>query len=353
METLKNKRKTLYRESVYVDGQRVRSPSFTRKADAVAWKSKLLAERDKAKIFGEELKLDKKEKVLFKDFLLEWLEKKVKVQRSASTYKNYERIARIHLIPVMGKVFIDQLGTKHADHLVKVLIDKGHNPKGVNLIIQTLKVAMYEAERQDVIIKNPFRHFKMLKLPKLPPRFWSYMEIKQFLQGNQFNPYYPLFVVALNTGMRRGELAGLCWDRVDFNRSMIEVSRIRDRYGLRNTTKSGTARHVPMNTTIKQALMKLYNERQNNFAFINKDGSPIDALHIYREFGKAQKLAKMENKIRFHDLRHCFASHFMMNGGNLYDLQKILGHTQFEMTQIYAHLSPDHLADKTEIISFG
>lgn len=120
----------------------------------------------------------------------------------------------------------------------------------------------------------------------------------------------------------------------------IEVSRIRDHYGLGNTT-------------IKQALMKLYNERQNNFAFINKDGSPIDALHIYREFGKTQKLAKMENKIRFHDLRHCFASHFMMNGGNLYDLQKILGHTQFEMTQIYAHLSPDHLADKTEIISFN
>ncbi|MBI2519304.1 MAG: hypothetical protein HYV97_02755 [Bdellovibrio sp.] len=55
--------------------------------------------------------------------------------------------------------------------------------------------------------------------------------------------------------MRKGELAGLCWDRLDFSRSMIEVSRIRGRYGLRNTTKSGVARHVPMNEMVKQTLM--------------------------------------------------------------------------------------------------
>ena len=66
-----------------------------------------------------------------------------------------------------------------------------------------------------------------------------------------------------------------------------------------------------------------------------------------------QKKAKITTKICFHDLRHCFASHFMMNGGNLYDLQKVLGHTKTEMTQIYAHLSPEHLSGVTRIINFG
>ncbi|MBI2519305.1 MAG: tyrosine-type recombinase/integrase [Bdellovibrio sp.] len=93
--------------------------------------------------------------------------------------------------------------------------------------------------------------------------------------------------------------------------------------------------------------------RKNNFVFLKADGQAINPLHIYHDFGKAQARAKMDKRIRFHDLRHTFASHFMMSGGNLYDLQKILGHTQFEMTQIYAHLSPDHLANKTQILSFG
>ena len=61
----------------------------------------------------------------------------------------------------------------------------------------------------------------------------------------------------------------------------------------------------------------------------------------------------MEQEIRFHDLRHCFASHVMMNGGNLYDLQKLLGHSKYEMTQIYAHLSPEHLAGTTQSLNFG
>jgi integrase len=56
---------------------------------------------------------------------------------------------------------------------------------------------------------------------------------------------------------------------------------------------------------------------------------------------------------RFHDLRHTFASHFMKNGGNIYDLQKILGHTSLEMTQRYAHLAPEHLVQASNVVSFG
>ena len=108
-----------------------------------------------------------------------------------------------------------------------------------------------------------------------------------------------------------------------------------------------------MNDIVKATLLKLHEDRMNNFVFINEDGSTISMLHLYRDFKRAQIKGQMDRAIRFHDLRHTFASHFMMNGGNLYDLQKILGHTKYEMTQIYAHLSPDHLAGTTQILSFG
>jgi len=353
VEILKNKGETTYRESVYIDGKRVRSPTFRRKTDAKAWKADFMSKIGHSKALGIDINLQKKEKILFEHFLVDWLKQKIKVQRSQSTFRNYERIVRLHLIPQMGKLALTEILPKHADELIRYLLNRGHNQKGANLILQTLKVALYEAERQDLIRTNPLKNFKMLKVPKLPPHYWTRMEVRQFILANIDNPLFPLFVVALNTGMRKGELAGLCWDRLDFSRSMIEVSRIRDRYGLRNTTKSGVARHVPMNEMVKQTLMKLYAVRKNNFVFAREDGQALNPLHIYRDFGKAQARAKMDKRIRFHDLRHTFASHFMMSGGNLYDLQKILGHTQFEMTQIYAHLSPDHLANKTQILSFG
>ena len=78
----------------------------------------------------------------------------------------------------------------------------------------------------------------------------------------------------------------------------------------------------------------------------------MDAHHLYRDFQRSQKRAGFSRLIRFHDLRHTFASHFMMNGGNIYDLQKILGHTTLEMTQLYAHMSPAHLAEAIQIVAF-
>lgn len=56
--------------------------------------------------------------------------------------------------------------------------------------------------------------------------------------------------------------------------------------------------------------------------------------------------------VTFHGLRHTFASNFMMSGGSIYDLQKMLGHSTIQMTEKYSHLSPDHLAGKTEILEF-
>ena len=80
---------------------------------------------------------------------------------------------------------------------------------------------------------------------------------------------------------------------------------------------------------------------------------PIGVQHMYRSFFRAQKRAGLERHFRFHDLRHTFASHFMMNGGNLYDLQKILGHSKIEMTLRYAHLAPDHLVEAINVVNFS
>ena len=352
MEIIKHQNGSItYRSEIFINGLRFKSPTFTRKTDAIQWKAKKLVERDEAKRLGYEYK--KKERFTFFDYSQTYLNEKIKVQRSKSTYDNHKRALDNHFYPVLGSLYLEQITSKHADKIIETLLTTKHNENGTNQVMQILRSILLDAEKNDFIHKSPLRNYPTLKKVQRPATFWSNLEINQFLQANVSNPLYHLFVIALNTGMRKGELAGLCWDKVDFQRSMIEVGRIRDRHGLRCTTKTGIVRHVPMNDVVKATLLKLFGKANSNFVFIRPNGDSIEAQHIYRDFIKAQKIAKIERLIRFHDLRHCFASHIMMNGGNLYDLQKVLGHTKIDMTQIYAHLSPEHLAGVTQIVAFG
>ena len=84
-----------------------------------------------------------------------------------------------------------------------------------------------------------------------------------------------------------------------------------------------------------------------------KKGEAFDVNHLGRHFKKFLKKAGLSQHFRFHDLRHTFTSHFMMNGGNIYDLQKMLGHSSLEMTQRYAHLAPEHLVAASNVVNFG
>jgi site-specific recombinase XerD len=95
------------------------------------------------------------------------------------------------------------------------------------------------------------------------------------------------------------------------------------------------------------------NQSSPKFVFADQDGNSLKVDHYSgREFRTALNRAGL-NRIRFHDLRHTYASNFMMNGGNLYDLQKILGHTKSDTTNIYAHLSPAHLSNAVKIVNFS
>ena len=363
VETIRSKNKISYRETVYIDGVRHRSPTFDKKTDAKNWKNELLSQREKAKILGDQFKVVEKQKFL--GFAENWVETKIKPQRSSSTYNRYSNVIKNHFSSRFKDFYLDELKPSHADELVKSLLEKGHVHKGVNDILQIFKSIFIEAKKKKAIRENPFEDYASLKEIQMPPSYWNANEINQFLLTALEHHLYPVFVTALNTGMRRGELGGLGWDMVDFGRNMIQVSRIRDRYGLRRTTKTGVARHIPMNPVVRTILLNLYHRRTDkticmdikgkpvHLVFGNAEGAIMNIHHLYRDFQRAQKRAKMSQIIRFHDLRHTFASHFMMNGGNIYDLQKVLGHTKTEMTQIYAHLAPEHLAGVTSVVNFG
>jgi len=130
-------------------------------------------------------------------------------------------------------------------------------------------------------------------------------------------------IVALNTGLRLGELLGLIWERVDLSRGVIRLE----------VTKSGRRREVPLNAESYDALVSL-NPKASGRVFRTKS--------VRKAYENAVINAKLDD-VNFHTLRHTFASWAVMRGVSLKELQELLGHSSLAMTMRYAHLAPERL----------
>ena len=147
------------------------------------------------------------------------------------------------------------------------------------------------------------------------------------------NPHlHAIVTVALNTGMRRGEILGLAWERVDFARGAIRLE----------LTKNGKRREIPMNQAAYDALSAIPGQKAEGPVFRRRDGAAWGQIRT--GFEQACKRARIEDFV-FHDLRHTFASWLVMRGRPLKEIQELLGHRDFKMTLRYAHLAPGRLRE--------
>jgi integrase len=144
----------------------------------------------------------------------------------------------------------------------------------------------------------------------------------------------PIVLLALNTGMRRGELFNLKWEDVHFAGQILTV--------VGETAKSGKTRHIPMNKEALSVLRDWHEQRkESELVFPSADGGRLD--NIKTSWEGLIKAAQIKN-FRFHDLRHDFASKLVMAGVDLNTVRELLGHADIKMTLRYAHLAPEKLA---------
>ena len=141
-------------------------------------------------------------------------------------------------------------------------------------------------------------------------------------------------LVALTTGMRLAEIFGLCWTDLDYGQGLIAV-RLR--------LKNGKTRYVPMSTELAEEFRRFPQVFGEERILPPKPRAKSGRQRVDRSFRGVLKVAGIEN-FRFHDLRHTFASWYMMNGGDLYELAKILGHANIKMTERYAKLAKQYIA---------
>jgi len=147
----------------------------------------------------------------------------------------------------------------------------------------------------------------------------------------------PLVLLALNTGLRRGELFALRWSDVDLEHAMLTVRSA--------ASKSGDSRRIPLNTEAASVLKGWKKQAENPDAealvFPGEGGKRLD--NINKSWRTAVKLARVSG-FRFHDLRHTFASKLVQKGVDLNTVRALLGHADLTMTLRYSHLAPDNLA---------
>jgi integrase len=142
---------------------------------------------------------------------------------------------------------------------------------------------------------------------------------------------HPLVLLGVETGMRCGELLGLEWARIDLSRGVITLAS--------RNTKSKRSRVIPM----RQAVYDLLAARQDRQGYVFPRRTWDSYRTAFETIAAKVVTAPEGEPLTFHGLRHHFASWFMMRGGRLEVLSKILGHSTLQMTQRYAHLSPDYL----------
>lgn len=154
----------------------------------------------------------------------------------------------------------------------------------------------------------------------------------------------PMILLAINTGLRRGELFQLQWADVDLNAKTLTVRG--------GGAKSGQTRHLPLNHEACQTLecWRATDPEATDWIFPAKDGKRMTTVHTsWRRLLKAAAI----KDFRWHDLRHHFASQLAMAGVDLNTIRELLGHSDLEMTLRYAHLSPDHKAEAVNRLNLG
>lgn len=259
----------------------------------------------------------------FAEFAQTYLERVTAMQKSARTERN-----RV-------KMWARQFGSRPIGQIARAEIEDWQRrkcqtarPATVNRDLCRLRHMFNKAVEWELIDASPMRRLKFLPENNARLRFLSLEECDRLLKVC-IEPHLKVIVtVALHTGMRQGEILSLKWADLSFDLGLIAI---RD-------SKNGEPRQVPMDSIVVEALSNYPRTSGSDYVFNGETGRRL--VCIKRSFRTALRRADIQD-FHFHDLRHTFASQWMMNGGDLYVLKDILGHKSITMTQRYAHLSPE------------
>ena len=272
------------------------------------------------------------------------------------TQHNYAKQVRKHLKPALGAVKLEALDPHRIQKFYNTLTESGLAPKTVKNIHGIFHSALQQAIANDYIRHNPTDACKLPKVVKTEIRPLEPEEIAQMLQEAEKDDYRNLFIVAMFTGMRQGELLGLPWECVDFDTGIITVKQqlqCKDGNYFLETPKSGKNRTILPAPLVMDALRREQQKQQaaqeqagelwnNSFNLVFTDplGKYLVRRTVVKHFKKISERAGISDDARFHDLRHSFAVTSLYAGDDIKTVQANLGHATAQFTlDVYGHVT--------------
>jgi integrase len=262
------------------------------------------------------------------------------VQTYKRSWQTDETVLRVHVLPHLGRLFLDEITTQHIIDIVATMQGNDYAPGTIGRVIVILRYLFNLARKWNVLKGN---ENPAAGIP-VPPdvqrnRFLDKSEIERLVEAlvrDENQVAAKAILLLLLTGARRNEITHACWEHVNLRSSTLFVP----------LSKSGKSRYVFLNAAATEVLRSVPRLPTNPYVFPSPiTGRPCASLHF--PWHRIRTEAGLSD-VRLHDLRHTFASVLVNEGKQLYRVQRLLGHANAKATQRYAHLAPEALADAAE-----
>ncbi len=326
----------------------------------------------------------KETKVTVESWFRTWMEEYKKNSVKYGTYTNYEKVYNLYIKDRLGKRKLADIRPEHIQGIYNRLTKDGYSHKTISLTSVVLGGMFKQAYKNQMIQRNPV---ELATIPRKAAkkknfRVMTEAEQKIFLQYAANSPYYNLYLVALGTGMRAGELRALEWKDIDFKGKLIHVhGTLKFHKGKgyqKDSPKTATSdRDIPMVEEVYKTLRRQRKEQAEMMLLLGDKWTPEKGLenlvftsqYARRGFGTPisssalnTDLKKVVNNIQTagtafepitpHTLRHTFATRGLEKGITPKVMQELLGHTSITMTlDIYSHVLPDKKASEIQKIA--
>lgn len=325
-------------------------------------------------------KQEKNKSVTFQEWVLEYLQKYKKNELKITTYDSYICIYRKHIQgSKIGAMQLDRISLEVLQKYYNDKMKKGYSSKTVREIGTIINSALNMAVRSKMLTENPNLYTIIPKKEKYEANILSKEEVEKIVREAKEEELYPIIITTVYTGMRKGEVMALKWENVDFEQRKIYIRgslcRVQDepdknghrhaRYEILEPKTKKSIRTVPMLDEVYNALLeqkKRQNRQKNKYSDVYLDNDLIFANEI-GDF--IEQRTFMENyhrflekyditDIRFHDLRHTFASLLIESDVSMKVVQELLGHSTITTSMdIYTHISDKKKEQAIQVLGKG
>ena len=275
----------------------------------------------------------------------------------ASTVEGYEKHLRLYLVPRLGRVKVRDLTAEHVEGTYRWMREQGKSETLVHHVHATLRSAVTFAVQKGYLPSDDFmKRVELNKVDEYQANPWTPGEWAIFRARAEQSRYWPLLLLAVDAGMRRGELCGLRWSDVGLDEAKVTVAHTRTFVGGRvveGRPKSGKTREVfltPGTVTVLRSWRKQQAEERlrlgeaytdSGLVFTDEAGAGYLPGSVSQAFDRLVEQAGVR-RCRFHDLRHLSAVLGIAAGESLYEVSDRLGHSSVQITErAYAALLDD------------